>query len=174
VRPNWPSTRPRWTAPAARNWPRKRISRGSSRLAGTDDQTAGFSDQQRANANVGWRFSLSVFGDLKSAHAVEEQAVIEAERQVDGVRAQVVLANESSRTNAELAGLAEHQVASAEEALRLSQANLQAGTMTTLDVLQAQDAVNQARLRHAEAVVRYNQAQINLAAALGLLNEEHS
>lgn len=158
--------------PVANGVIREGISRGSTRLAGRRDQTAGFSDQQRANVSVGWRFSLSVFGDLKAARAVEEQAIIEAERQVDQVKSQVVLANESSRANSQLAVLAQHQVASAQEALRLSQANLQAGTMTTLDVLQAQDAVNQARLRHAEAVVRYNQAQINLAAALGLLNEE--
>ncbi len=43
--------------------------------------------------------------------------------------------------------------------------------MTTLDVLQAQDAVTQARLRHAEAVVQFNQSQVNLLAALGLLDE---
>ncbi len=47
---------------------------------------------------------------------------------------------------------------------------LQAGAMTTLDVLQAQDAVARARLRHAEAVVRYNQAEVDLLAALGLLD----
>ncbi|UCC28991.1 MAG: TolC family protein, partial [Phycisphaerales bacterium] len=61
---------------------------------------------------------------------------------------------------------------SAAEALRLSEANLQAGTMTTLDVLQAQEAASHARLRHAEAVVHHNQSQVNLLAALGLLNEE--
>ena len=43
--------------------------------------------------------------------------------------------------------------------------------MTTLDVLQAQDAATQARLRYAAAVVRYNQSQVNLLAALGLLDE---
>ena len=43
---------------------------------------------------------------------------------------------------------------------------------TTLDVLQAQDAATQARLRYARAVVSYNQAQVNLLAALGLISEE--
>ena len=62
-------------------------------------------------------------------------------------------------------------MAAAEEALRLGEANLRAGTMTTLDVLQAQDAATQARLRYAEAVVRYNQSQVNLLAALGLLDD---
>jgi len=44
--------------------------------------------------------------------------------------------------------------------------------MTTLDVLQAQDALTQARLRHILAVVGYNQAQVNLLAAIGLLSKD--
>ncbi|GMU20137.1 MAG: hypothetical protein AMXMBFR13_02360 [Phycisphaerae bacterium] len=158
--------------PLANGLIREGIARGSAGLAGRRDQTGAFHSQQRFNAGAGWRFTLAAFGDLRAARAAEEQALIEAERQVDQIRAQVVLARESSRTNAELAGLAQQQVDYAQEALRLTQANLQAGSMTTLDVLQAQDAVNQARLRHAEAVVRYNQAQLRLTAALGLLNAD--
>ncbi|MCH7841030.1 MAG: TolC family protein, partial [Planctomycetes bacterium] len=147
------------------------ISRGSLRLGRRKDQTFGFSDQQRFNANMGWRLSLSAFGDLKTADATQKQAVIEAERQLDQVRAQVVRAVQSSKTHNELMSLSRQQVTAAEEALRLTEANLRAGAMTTLDVLQAQDAANQARLRYAEAVVRYNQSQVNLLAALGLLEE---
>ena len=147
------------------------ILRGSRRAAGRGDQTFGFSDNQRASAGVGWRLSLSAFGDLKTAKALEAQTVIQAERLLDQVNAQVVAAAQASTANDQLIGLARHQVTSAEEALRLSEVNLRAGTMTTLDVLQAQDAATQARLRYAEAVVRYNQSQVNLLAALGLLDE---
>jgi hypothetical protein len=35
----------------------------------------------------------------------------------------------------------------------------------------SQDAANQARLRYATAVVRYNQAEVNLLAALGLIDQ---
>jgi hypothetical protein len=83
----------------------------------------------------------------------------------------VITAAQAGKANYDLIGLAGQQLAAADEALRLTQANLQAGTMTTLDVLQAQDALTQARLRRAETVVRYNQAQVNLLAALGLLDE---
>ena len=117
-----------------------------------------------------WRLSLAAFGDMKTAKAIEKQAALEAERRLDQVKAQVVAASQASRTNDALMGLAQQQVASAQEALRLTEANLQAGTMTLLDVLQAQDAATQARLRHAEAVVRFNQSQIDLLAALGLLD----
>lgn len=146
------------------------ILRGSKRLDGRDDQTFSFSDQQRATASAGWRLSLSTLGDLKSAKAGEQKALVRYERILDEVRAEAVAATQASRTYDQLIEFARQQVASAEEALRLSQANLQAGTMTTLDVLQAQDAATQARLRFAEAVVRYNQSEVRLLAALGLLS----
>ena len=53
----------------------------------------------------------------------------------------------------------------------MTRANLQVGTMTTLDVLHAQSELERARLRSAASVVRHNQAQIRLLAALGVLDE---
>ena len=158
--------------PAANGLIKEGILRGSKRLAGHDDQTYSFSDQQQFSAGVGWRLSLSAFGELKKADARKQQAAIRAEGQLDQVKAQVVAANVASRTQQKLMGLSRQQVVAAAEALRLSEANLRAGAMTTLDVLQAQDAVSQARLRQAEAVVYHNQSQVNLLAALGLLNED--
>ncbi len=87
-------------------------------------------------------------------------------------KTQVGGTQQASRTQRGLIDMARQQTAAAEEALRLTQASLQAGAMTTLDVLQAQDAVAQARLRYAEAVVRFNQAEIDLLAALGLLDAD--
>ena len=53
----------------------------------------------------------------------------------------------------------------------MTQQNLRTGTGLTLDVLQAQDAAEKAQLRRATAMVRYNQSQINLLAALGLVDQ---
>ncbi|MFQ5430444.1 MAG: TolC family protein [Phycisphaerae bacterium] len=150
---------------------RQGLLRGSQRLDHNRDETFSFSDQHRANVSLGARWSLSAFGDLKSARAVEKQAVLAAKQTLNRVRAQVIAAAQDSRTNKKLIGLAKQQMVSADEALRLTQANMQAGAMTTVDVLQAQDAVARARLRYAEAVVRYNQAEVNLVAALGLLDQ---
>ena len=147
------------------------ILRGSKRLDRRDDQTFSFSDQQRATAATGWRLSLSTLGELKTAKATEQQALLRFERLVDEIRAEAVAATQAARTYEQLIGFARQQVVAAEEALRLSQANLETGTMTTLDVLQAQEAATQARVRLADAVVRYNQAQIRLLAALGLLTD---
>ena len=150
---------------------RESLQRASRRLDGRDNQTFSFSDQIRASTSVGWRLSVSAFGDMKAAKALEEQARIDALSKLDQVKADVVSAVQASNANHMLISLAQQQIAAAAEALRLSEANLRAGMMTTLEVLQSQDAVMQARLRHAEAVVRYNQSQVNLLAALGLLDE---
>lgn len=155
--------------PFANGLIREGIARASVAGADARDERAGMRDQQRMGASAGWRFSLSAIGDLRAAGAVKEQAIVEAERTLDQVKAQVVVARQTSLAQRELMTLSQQQTRAAAETLRLSQANLQAGTMTTLDVLQAQDALDQARLRHAEAVVRYNQSQVNLLAALGAI-----
>jgi len=94
------------------------------------------------------------------------------QRQLDSVRATVVSAAQSSATNAKLIPVARQQLDAAREALRLTRANLNAGTALLLDVLQAENAAEDARLRYVTAVVHYNQSQINLLAALGLLDEK--
>jgi len=150
---------------------REGILRGSRSLARNRDETFSFSDQQRASAGIGARWGLSSFGDVKASAALTEQAMIAAEQTLIDVQVEVVDAMQTSRLQRQLIDLADHQTRSAGEALRLVNANLTAGTMTTLDVLQAQDTVAQARLRYAEAVVQYNQAQIHLVTALGALDE---
>lgn len=160
------------TNPVANGVIREGILRTSRRLADDRDVTFTFGQRTQFDANIGARWSLSAFGDLKAASAAEQQAMLQAERKLIEVKAQVVEVAQESRINHELISLAKQQTISAEEALRLTEANLEAGAMTTLDVLQAQDAVAQARLRYAEAVVKYNQAEVNLLASLGLLDEK--
>ena len=91
--------------------------------------------------------------------------------EMDRIRAAVVSAQQASATNAKLIPIARQQLDSAQAALNLSQANLRAGTMLTIDVLQSQAAADQARLRYVDAVVHYNQAQVDLVTSLGLTPE---
>jgi outer membrane protein TolC len=139
----------------------------------TSEANFGFQEQRRLTASAGWTLGLSTLGYLKTAGAAQQEAAINAERQLDLVRAQVVRAAQAGVTQAKLVPMARQQLKAAEEALRLAQANLRAGTMLTLDVLQAADAVDQARLRYADAVVRYNQSQVNLLAAVGVIDEQN-
>jgi outer membrane protein len=119
----------------------------------------------------GFNWSAATFGRIKSAVANVKIAELDLDRELDQVGSAVVSAHQASLTAAKLIPIAKQQVTSAEEALRLTQKNLQVGTDLTIDVLQAQDAADEARLRYATAVVRYNQSQVNLLAALGLIDQ---
>jgi outer membrane protein len=121
-------------------------------------------------ATGSFNWSLATFGRVKSAAANANTAALNVDRQLDEVQAAVVTAHQASLTAAKLIPKAKQEVAAAEEALRLTQKNLQAGTGLTIDVLQAQDSADQARLRYATAIVRYNESQINLLASLGLID----
>ena len=140
-----------------------------TRLGG---DSSGLQEQQKGSASAGFSFGLTTFGQMKISRANIRAAATQVEQQLDLVRAQVVKAQLASNTTTQLLPVAREQVQSAEEALRLSQANLKSGTMLLLDVLQSQSEVDAARLRYAEAVVRYNQSQIALISALGLLEIE--
>jgi outer membrane protein TolC len=119
----------------------------------------------------GFDWSAATFGRIKSAIANVQLAGLDLDQQLDQVRAAVISSHQASLTAAKLIPIATQQVTSAEEALRLTQEDLKAGTGLTIDVLQAENAADRARLRYATAMVRYNQSQINLLAALGLIDE---
>lgn len=128
--------------------------------------------QQKYNVVAGFNFSASSFGDIKEAIANNAIAAIDLDRQLDKVRSDVVTAHQASIMAAKGIPIATQQVASAEEALRLTQENFKAGTALTVDVLQAEEAADQARVRYATAIVRYNQSQVNLLASLGILDDQ--
>lgn len=127
--------------------------------------------QQRYMVNGGFNWSLASFGRIKTAAANANIAGLNAERQLDLVQAAVVTAHQTSLMARQTIPIAQQEVTSAEEALRLTRKNLETGTGLTIDVLAAQDAADQARLRYATAVVRYNQAEIDLLAALGIIDQ---
>ena len=128
-----------------------------------------WSEQQKDGVGASIALGPSTFGNIKTAKANERSAEIDVQRELDVVRAAVVSAQQASASNAKLIPAAHRHLDAAQEALRLTQANLQAGTALLIDVLQAQNAEDDARLRYVAAVVHYNQSQVNLLAALGLL-----
>lgn len=128
--------------------------------------------QQRYSATSGFSLSAAIFGRIKTAIANANIAGLDLDRKLDQVQAAVVSAHQATLTAAKAIPVASRQVASAEEALRLTQANLVAGTALTSDLLHAQTAADQARLNYAAAVVGYNKSQVDLMAALGVLDRE--
>jgi outer membrane protein len=138
--------------------------------AHTTGQDDALHEQQRAAGTAGFSLGASTYGQINTANANRNAAGLNVESQIDQIRAEVVSAHQASLTAAKLIPIADQQVNFAEEALRLTQENLKSGTGLTVDVLQAQAIADQARYRYATAVVRYNQSEVNLLAALGLID----
>jgi outer membrane protein TolC len=145
----------------------------AAHVTGKPGQDDHFHEQQKGFASAGFVLGPSTFGNIKEAKANVKLAALDADSQLDQIRAAVVSSHQASITAAKLIPIARQQVAAAEEALRLAQYNFRVGTMLTLDVLQAQAAAERARLRYANAMVRYNQSEVNLLSALGLVEGEN-
>jgi outer membrane protein TolC len=129
--------------------------------------------QQKYLVTAGFNWSLATFGRIRTAAANVSIASLDLDRQLEQVQTSVVAAHQASILAKKAVPIARQQVKAAEEALRLTQQNIMAGTGLLIDALQAQDAADQARLRYATAVVQYNQAQINLLGAMGLITQEN-
>lgn len=140
-------------------------------VSGRGDVSQGPDGQERLSAGLGWRLDPAQIGVVSAIEAAQDLAGIEARRKLHELRTQVVREDQESRAQRALAEEARAELEAADEAVRMTRANLQVGTMTTLDVLHAQSELEQARLRSASSVVRHNQAQIRLLAALGVLDE---
>lgn len=94
----------------------------------------------------------------------------EAERQLDLVYAAVVTAHQTTLITKRKIPLARQEVAFADEALRRTQTNLEAGTGLILVVLVARRPPTKPACA-TTAVIRYDQAEVDLLAALGLVEE---
>jgi len=139
-------------------------------VAGIGDTRFALHDQWRIDAGGAARLSAASFGDVATSDAIARIAGVEAARALELVRAQLVTADRDRRVQRSLAPLARAEFTAAEEALRLAHRRFEVGMLTTFDVLQRESALTRARTSFAEAVLRYNQAQLDLVAALGVLD----
>ncbi|MGC9259119.1 MAG: TolC family protein [Phycisphaerae bacterium] len=127
---------------------------------------------QNFQAGGGWQLGLSTFGDIQTAKARERIAAIRSNQQLALVEATVVKALQDSRTNAELIPIAADQVRSAQYALNIIKVNYQAGTVTSLEVLVAESQLAQAQRDYAAAIAHFNQSQIAIVGAVGLVSDK--
>jgi len=135
-------------------------------------QNYGLHGYQNFQAGGGWQLGLSTFGDIQTAKARERIAEIRANKQLALVEATVVKALQDSRTNAELIPIAADQVRSAQYALNIIKVNYRAGTVTSLEVLVAESQLAQAQRDYAAAIAHFNQSQIAIVGAVGLVSDK--
>jgi outer membrane protein len=113
-----------------------------------------------------FEWGASYYAD-KAAGAQAEAARRAAEVEQRQVGVEVATDLAESRASAAAVDVAQQTIASAEEAYRVTQALLKAGTATTTDLLDSEAALTQARLNLTRA--RYEQAiaQVALSRSLG-------
>jgi outer membrane protein TolC len=113
-----------------------------------------------------WEWGASFFQARAAAHLAEAAAIdLENQRRTVGVEVQNAIAQ--SEAAAVSVGVAEKTIASAQEAFRVEQALVNAGTATTTDLLDAQAALTTARLNLARARYELAIQRVALARAMG-------
>lgn len=118
--------------------------------------------------SAGWTFSLGGPGRIEAAEARAEQADIALQRFQDRLTAAVAASYQEVVLSRDQLEPSQRELTSAENALRIARANYEGGILAETDLLLAQQAADQARLRRLSTVARFNQAQLQLLADSGV------
>ena len=113
-----------------------------------------------------WEWGAS-YAAYRASQAQARAAAFDLENQKQQIRAEVTSGMAQLDAAASAISVAEQTIASAEEAYRVTDAQLQAGTATTTDLLEAQSALTQARLNYLRAQYELAISRVNLRRALG-------
>ena len=113
-----------------------------------------------------WEWGAS-YAAYRASQAQARAAAFDLENQKQQIRAEVTSTMAQLDAAASAISVAEQAITSAQEAYRVTDAQLQAGTATTTDLLEAQSALTQARLNYLRAQYELAIARVNLRRALG-------
>jgi outer membrane protein TolC len=113
-----------------------------------------------------WEWGASYLA-YRASQAQERAAAFDLENQKQQIRAEVTSGMAQLDAAASAISLAEQTITSAQEAYRVTDAQLKAGTATTTDLLEAQSALTQARLNYLRAQYELAIARVNLRRATG-------
>ncbi len=133
----------------------------------TGEQYGELDGLTRSGVSATWTFSASGLRRVRTVSAQVEEASLALEQAEEAVRADVAAAWADLRAAEASIGKAREAREAAEAALRISQVRFRNGTSLAIEVLQAQQALEQARLSEVTAVAGYNQAQVELRAQMG-------
>lgn len=124
------------------------------------------------NMNLLQNMGLQVPFRLQEQKRLVEQKVLAQRQLVRNVESQVMRAFLSSENYKMAMDAAQLELASAEESYQLAVGRFKAGYGINLDVLDAEAALFTARGNLTQAVLNYNQAQVQLVEALGQVTPE--
>jgi outer membrane protein TolC len=113
-----------------------------------------------------WEWGAS-YAAYRASRAQARAAAFDLENQKQQIRAEVTSGMAQLDAAASAISVAEQAVDSAQEAYRVTDAQVKAGAATTTDLLEAQSALTQARLNHLRSQYELAISRVNLRRALG-------
>lgn len=119
---------------------------------------------RRYGATATWSVSVSGMRRVRTAADRLEESALALEQAEREVRADVLAAWVDAQSAAARIEKAQRARLAAEATLRISQIRFRNGTSLAIEVLQAEQALEQARLSEIAALADYNQAQVRLRA----------
>ncbi|MBI2432042.1 MAG: TolC family protein [Candidatus Hydrogenedentes bacterium] len=139
-------------------------------LFGSTRQEEDFERQERYGIWLNWSLSFAKFDRIREQRATAEIAGLRADRAEEAAIAEVHQAQYDIQSAMQALALANDEVAASETSHRLSRARFTAGTAIAFEVLDAQDALADARLKVARYSADLNLAQARLLTAAGLID----
>lgn len=135
----------------------------------TGERYSDLSELRRYGVSATWTLSLGGLRQVRTSTVRTEEAALALRKAEQEVRADVAAALIDARTAAARTGKARAAREAAEAALRISQVRFRNGAALAIEVLQAEQALEQARLSEIDALVDYNLAQVRLRSQVGPL-----
>ena len=129
--------------------------------------------EEREGWSVGlnWTLSAASFGRIDAADAHASSAGLASQRFSEHLRIVVETAYREVQLYRDQLEPSQRELDSAELALRIANARFNGGVLPATDLLLAQQAADDARIRRVATIVRYNQAQTHLLAEAGMGTE---
>ena len=143
-----------------------------AQVSGIGGDFGNIGEREIYQALVGVSISASSYGEIKAARARVRRAQVLEEEMREQIRAGVVKAYDDVLSAEEKITPARREVEAAEESLKLSQVRFKRGLGLAIEVIQAEDALANARLNYIKTIVDYNKAQARLLNELGEISIE--
>ncbi|MBI2434952.1 MAG: TolC family protein [Candidatus Hydrogenedentes bacterium] len=133
------------------------------------DQNVGLEGRTNLAVGLVWTFSFNKRDRLRELKVRKESDQLRAQQLEERATGEVRSAQSAMESSSKRIRFAENELEAAETNRRIALARFREGTAIALEVLDAQQAIAQARLNLARHVVDHNLAQARLLAAAGVI-----
>ncbi|MBI4558691.1 MAG: TolC family protein [Candidatus Hydrogenedentes bacterium] len=134
-------------------------------------QDVGLAGRTDLSIGLMWSISFAKRDRLREVKIAEERAQLRAEQLEEIALGEVRSAQSAIESSSARIGFAENELEAAETNHRIALTRYREGVAIALEVLDAQQAIAQARLNLARYVIDFNLAQARLLASAGLIDD---